>query len=117
MSELHALVNVIYADFTENLKKNTLSFSMMKGWVILDLHGEELPHDLRTVPVPARDQPTPPLHYLVLQQCLYLLLKVKDSVLVCGFIVQFLWLLYTKSKLCFNPYIIYGANLVFITRG
>lgn len=89
--------------FYTNLR-NTCS--TMKSWVTGDLHGEELPHDLRTVPVPARDQPTPPLHYLVLQQCLYLLLKVKDSVLVCGFIVQSLWLLYMKSKHRFIAYII-----------
>lgn len=59
-----------------------------------DLHWEEFPHDLRTVPVPASDQATSPLHDLVLQQSLDLLLQIQDSILVGRLIVQLLWLQY-----------------------
>ena len=61
-----------------------------------DLHWEEFPHDLRTVPVPAGDQATSPLHDFVLQQSLDLLLQIQDSILVGRLIVQLLWLQYKK---------------------
>ena len=59
--------------------------------------GQQFAHDLCAVPVPASDEATAPLHDLVLQQLLNLLLQVQDVALVSGVVDQG-FRLQTKQK-------------------